>query len=486
LDLEVGQMRDQRGILAHESALEPEARAQIAAIGQADVVIGIPSHRNGRTIAEVVQAISDGVLRYLMSSRVVLMNADGGSSDNTVRHLDDAWMPPNVTKLLTTYPGSNGKGSAIRAIFEATGALGARVCVILEARAPGITPEWIKALVDPILTGADVAIPCFQRSSYTAALVDNLCYPFMRMFLDTDLRQPLMSEFSVSGALAREMADTDVWETDVARYGINVWVPIQALAEGRRIAQVDLGYRGDQSGDPGAALDARFLHTVSTLFRLLTVHRRLWMPVLGATDSFGGKNARLSELPPRRIAFAGDRCPERVVPTEIMPCTRCIHELLISMGSGAERHGELWQHILQPPTLDRVDGLLECAGKARASLAESLEDEGHPKTVSSPSLDFEFPIDLWRDIVIEFAVAYNQGEGDPDKVIESLLPLFYGRSAFYMLETEGLDTGRREAVVEGIVRAFIEARPIFLEQWNRHQSWPLGSPQDEDSIYWLT
>lgn len=478
-------MRDQRGILAHESALEPEAKERIAAIGRADVVIGIPSHRNGRTIVEVIEAVSAGVERYLANCRVVLMNADGGSSDNTVHHVDSAWMPENVTKLLTTYGGSNGKGSAIRAIFEASGALGAQVCVILEARAPGITPEWIKGLVDPILAGADLAIPCFQRSSYTAALVDNLCYPFICMFLDTDLRQPLMSEFSVSGALAGEMANTDVWETDVARYGINVWVPIQTLAEGRRIAQVDLGYRGDQSGDPGAGLDARFLHSVGTLFRLLTVHRRLWMPVVDPPGAAVGSTGRPSQLLPRRIEFAGERCPERVVPLEIMPCAQCVQELLLGMENGAERYGDLWRSILQPVTLERVDKLIKMASQAREPLGEARGGEGS-ETDEAVQPDFEFPVELWRDIVVEFAVVYNQGEGDPDKVIESLLPLFHGRAAAYLLETEGLDTAQREAVVEGIVRAFLEARSSFLEQWNRYQSWPLGSPQDEDSVYWLT
>jgi hypothetical protein len=474
-------MRDQRGILAHESALDLGAKEKLAGIGHADVVIGIPSHRNGRTIPEVAEAVSQAVKRYLAGVRVVLVNADGGSSDNTVRSLEDAEMPSNVSKVLASYVGTNGKGSAIRAIFEASGMLGARACVIVEARAPGITPEWVKALVDPILGGADVVIPCFQRSNYTAALVDNLCYPFLRMFLNTDLRQPLTSEFGISGEFAAELADTDIWETDVARFGINVWVPIQALAEGRRVVQADLGYRGDQSGDPGAALDARFLHNVSTLFRVLTVHRRLWLPVIGDPDASGERDPRADDVPPRRIDFAGDRCPDRVVPVDLRPTDQCIDGLLLGMRNGMERYHALWRSILQPATLTRVEQLVD------QSIAMGRPCRGvEAKTAAVTGLDFRFPIDLWRDVVIEFAVVYNQGEGDPDKVIEALLPLFYGRAAAYVLETEGLDTAAREAVVEEVVQAFLRGRSRFLEQWNYYQTWALGSPESQDPIYWLT
>jgi len=74
----------------YESSLGDDARRQLMEIGGADVVVGIPSHRNARTIGEVVRAVAEGVTVYLPNQRVVLMNADGGSSDNTSRYLADA------------------------------------------------------------------------------------------------------------------------------------------------------------------------------------------------------------------------------------------------------------------------------------------------------------------------------------------------------------------------------------------------------------
>ena len=54
-----------RGILMYESTLAPQTRQCIRQIGRCDVVIGIPSHRNGRTIGDTVRAVVDGIAAYL-------------------------------------------------------------------------------------------------------------------------------------------------------------------------------------------------------------------------------------------------------------------------------------------------------------------------------------------------------------------------------------------------------------------------------------
>ncbi|MFH1086578.1 MAG: hypothetical protein V1772_12565, partial [Chloroflexota bacterium] len=204
-----------------------------------------------------------------------------------------------------------------------------------------------------------------------------------------------------------------------------------------RLAQVDLGVRGDDSGEPGAALDLRILHAVNIAFRLLTVHQSYW---------------RANPLP-RNIPVCGERQPPARV-----PCPDCCSDLVQALRDGAERYGELWQEILRPETLGRV----------RALLAQRADQ--------AP----EFDLPLWRDVALDFALSYNQGEGDPDKVLEALLPLFYGRAATYVRATGHLSVAEREAVVHEILTAFLEAKPAFIERWNSFRSW-----EDDEDVYWL-
>jgi len=427
--------RNGKGILMYESALSPEARRRLGQIGRADVIVGIPSHRNGRTIGEVAHAVAQGIGTYLADLRVVLMNADGGSSDNTARQVSEVPASPNVYKLIMVYRGSLGKGRAIRAVLEAATALEVKACAIVEARAPGIVPEWIPRLINPVLRGRDLTVGCYHRSACAAALTDNLVYPFLRTLFCRDLRDPLAGEFCLSGDVAAELAARDVWETEVARFGFNAWLAIQALTQELDLAQVDLGYRGPGGGDLGALSDARFLHMVGTLFRCLTTHRHLWR-----------KN-----LPLRRIPFDGGRQPDRLVPSP-----DCVDALIDVVLGSQGKYIPYWQGILSPETLDAVLHLLM-----------------QPRTV------FDFPLDLWARVALEFALVYNRGDGAPDKVADALLPLFHARTAAYVRTTEGLTPVQREPFVEEVLQAFADARPYLEEKWHNYQPWI------DTSGYWL-
>jgi len=426
----------ERGILMFDTTLNADAGRRIQEIGSADVLVGIPSHRNGRTIGEVLTAVAAGVATYLPGERVVLMLADGGSSDNTVRLVEDEPVPGNVEKLLVAYEGPLGKGTAVRAILEASGRLGVKACMVVEARAPGITPEWVPLLLTPILHGDDLVMGCYRRSAHAASLTDNLAYPFLRMFLNADLREPLASEFALAGRLADQLAGADVWETDVCRFGVNAWIATHSLVQGYRISQVDLGFRGEGSGPPGAPLDARVIHVFAILFRILTTHRRLWQ----------GNPA------PIHVPFRGER-----LLGETIASPDCVQALTEALTLGYERYGEAWERLLSGETYLEVERL--CA-----------QPRGEPS----------FSPELWARVALEFGVVYNEGEGDPDRIVEALLPLFYGRTATYIRETEGLSLEERERIVEDIVQSFLGARPAFNDLWGRSFS-RLG----DVTSYWI-
>lgn len=424
-------------ILQYESSLSREALRRIRQIESTDLLIGIPSHRNGRTLGEVMDALVEGVATYLSGYRVVLMNADGGSSDNTIKHLVDAALPDNVQLFLTQYEGLNGKGTAIRSILETAGRLKAAACLVVEARAPGIKPEWFPALINPILQGDQMVMGCYHRHAYDASLTENLAYPFLRVFLGAELREPLAPEFCVSGELAMQLAACDVWETHVARFGVNAWLSIYALTEHLRLAQVDLGYRGLGGGEPAALGDLRYLHTFGTLFRMLIVNRRTWQALAQPTPTpFRGGRAVVDQVAP--------------VPDHV--------ELLVgAFREGLDEYLADWRSILQPQTREQV-----------LSLAEQ------------PLHSFAFPVELWVRVIYEFATVYNKGEGDPDQVVEALLPIYYARTAAYIHQTRGLTPIQREPLVQEIVDALLADRPYFARIWDAYQDW-----EDDVTRHWL-
>jgi len=63
--------------------LPPEALQRVREAGQADIVVGIPSYNNARTIGHVLRAVQAGLAKYFPQARSLIVNSDGGSQDHT-------------------------------------------------------------------------------------------------------------------------------------------------------------------------------------------------------------------------------------------------------------------------------------------------------------------------------------------------------------------------------------------------------------------
>jgi len=66
-----------------QNLLSQEALAAVRSIKEAEIVIGIPSFQNVRTVEHVVRAAHAGLAKHFAHYSSVIINSDGGSSDGT-------------------------------------------------------------------------------------------------------------------------------------------------------------------------------------------------------------------------------------------------------------------------------------------------------------------------------------------------------------------------------------------------------------------
>src|ERR1700693_6588809 len=69
--------------LAEETFLTDDFLRQLINFGEVDILVGLPTHNNAKTIGSIVHAIQSGILRGFSRERAVIINADGGSRDGT-------------------------------------------------------------------------------------------------------------------------------------------------------------------------------------------------------------------------------------------------------------------------------------------------------------------------------------------------------------------------------------------------------------------
>ena len=412
--------------------LTPPTEARIQDIGSAEVLVGIPSYNNADTVAHVVRAVSVGLAKHFPGRRAVLVNSDGGSSDQTpaivartaidFEHLFIADQQSILHRIVTPYHGLPGKGSAFRTIFEIARRLNARACAVVDADLRSISPEWIELLLRPILEeGYDYVAPYYLRHKYDGTITNSLAYPLTRALYGQRVRQPIGGEFGFSGALAVHYLDQHVWESEVARFGIDIWMTTEAIASGARICQSFLGAKIHNPKDPSADLSAMLMQVMGALFALMEKHEMLW--------------ARLEGSQP--VPLFGFTYEVGVEPVHVN-----MERMVLHYRQGLADLEPIWRQILSDDTFSQLRDLQGTSNN-----------------------DCRIPDELWVQVVYDAAIAHRKRIIRRDHLLKALTPLYLGRTASFVHATQGLTSVEAEQKIEALCHTFERMKPYLVERW---------------------
>jgi glycosyltransferase involved in cell wall biosynthesis len=413
--------------------LSEDVKKTIGDLATADIVVGIASFNNSHTINHVVSAVDAGLAKYFPMERSVIINSDGGSTDGTPRIVRDARFDHKTVflsqtlspahRISTPYHGLPGKGSAFRTVFETAVSLGAKACCVVDADLRSITPEWMELLLVPVMReGYDFVAPLYSRHKYDGSITNSIIYPMTRTLYGKRIRQPIGGEFGFSGRLADfYLSNQDVWETDVSRFGIDIWMTTEAIAGGFNLCQVNLGAKIHDPKDPGTDLSDMFVQVMSSFFTLTERHYEHWKDVTKTVEvpTFGFKY------------YAG-----------LEPINVNVAMMIDHLKLGVENLKGVWESFIVGDTIR----ILESLAKKR------------PR-------NFRFPAELWVSIVFEFVLAYHHQKIATEHLIKSLIPLYMGRNASFFLEVTRLNNDEAEDVIEELCVEFEKQRRYLLEAW---------------------
>jgi hypothetical protein len=449
------------------TTLTPAIREQIARLGKADIMVGIPSFKNAATIGYVVRAAHAGLVQYFPELKPVLINSDAGSPDGTQRVVVETEPPDYVESILLvrptnrldrvtlTYPeidGVGGKGAALRTIFEIAAALEVQALVVVDSDLRSIVPEWIELLAGPILKGGyDFTTPLYARYKYDGTITNTVTYPLTRALYGHRIRQPIGGDFGVSGDLVRHYLELDDWTDDISKFGIDIWMTTSALIGGYAVCQTRLGAKVHDPKDPGADLGPMFRQVVGTILDLAATHPEAWMGVRGSHDTPVYGFERIIDPPPLEVNAI---------------------RLLSEFHTGSLTLADTWRAMLEPSNLAMVLALGEEAGTLADSAARKLglTGEGSASTVGTLEMAetlsaFTFPDDLWARVIYDLIIATRRGALDTGQMVAALVPIYFGRVASFVIENRHLTTADAEERVERQARQFELLKPYLVDRW---------------------
>jgi glycosyltransferase involved in cell wall biosynthesis len=410
-----------------------EAKKTIGDLVTADIVVGIASFNNAKTINHVVSAIDAGLAKYFPTDRSVIINSDGGSTDGTPQVVKDASFDHKTVFLSQTlspaqrisipYHGIPGKGSAFRTVFETAVSLGAKACCVVDADLRSITPEWIELLLVPVIKeGYDFVAPLYSRHKYDWTITNSIIYPMTRGLYGKRIRQPIGGEFGFSGRLADfYLANQDVWETDVSRFGIDIWMTTEAIAGGFNLCQAYLGAKIHDPKDPGTDLSDMFVQVVGSLFTLTERHYENWKGV-----------EKTVEVPTWGFKYYAG----------LEPINVNVDRMIDHFKLGVENLKGVWESFIVEDIIHELEGIAKRGSE-----------------------NFRFPGELWVSIFYEFVLAYHHKKISTDHLIKSLIPLYMGRNASFFLEAARLNNDEAEEVIEELCLEFERLKRYLLGAW---------------------
>lgn len=419
--------------MSRGSILSDELVRDLVATGHVDVLVGLPTLDNARTVGRVVDAVHQAFSTTLLRERTVLINLDQGSTDDTVdivrrSSVDDgdtllsAQGLRTIHRISRPYHGLPGKGGALRTLLAAADLIGARCVALLDADVTSTEPAWVERLSRPVLEGrADYVAPIFARHPLDGPLVSQLLRPLVRSAYGYRLGEPLSSEFACSGRFATHCLGEAVWDAPLSRFGLDLWLSLTGLARGFACIQTFLGPRVQAANPRRPAFPEIFQQVAGALLDCLDWHSAFWLarrgseevPIVGAVGAPAGDGTRL-DPGPMREAF-------RLAVPDLVP---------------------IFEKFLSDTTIAWVRGATELRG------------------------ELDFPDELWVKAVHEAVIADRRQTLHREYLLQALFPLYLGRASAFLERGEGKPPEVVAEEVEGLAEQFEASKPRLVEAWS--------------------
>jgi glucosylglycerate synthase len=422
--------------VAEETFLSDEFVRKLTAVGEVDILVGVPTLNNRSTIEQVVNAVQLGLVKYFPRERTVLINPDSGSSDGTPKVVTDSSIqdfrtllsasPLRTVHRITTFcGGADGKSNAWRTILAAADLLRAKACAVVSPDLESITPEWTEGLIRPVYKEQfDLVTPIYHRHKYDGLLIKNIVAPVIRAVYGVKVREPVGGEFGFSGRLACHYLEQDVWHSEMVRSGTEIWMATRAIVDGFKVCQSFLGPKIHVQKSSAQNIVGTIQDTLGALFRCMESQEAYWrsrtdspqpVPVFGFEYSSG--------LEPRRVNRK---------------------KMLAMFQNGVSQLTQILESILSPETLKEIQGV-------------SQQDEKQ----------FCFPDELWVKTIYEFAASYHHSVMNREHLLQALTPIYRGRICSVVLEDQRADAAQIEKKLEALCQEYERLRPRLVERWTR-------------------
>ena len=79
--------------------------------------------------------------------------------------------------------------------------------------------------------------------------------------------------------------------------------------------------------------------------------------------------------------------------------------------------------------------------------------------------EFNFPTELWARLLFDVAVSYKEQVVEQDLLMDSLIPLYFGKTLSFVRKTRRMSIKEAEETIEQDCMVFEITKPYLLMRW---------------------
>jgi len=379
-----------------------------------NIVVGICTKNVEDTIEGVIKVVDQGLNDYFPEKKSLIIVSDGFSKDHTKERANKT--VTTTEKMVLNQVGKIGKGNGVKTIFIKAEEVGAQAVALVDGDLTSIIPEWLKHLIQPILTGYDLVAPFYARHKYDGVITNNLAYPLTRALYGISIRQPIGGEYGLSAKMVKKALVHPLFP---AEFGIDIFITTMAACEDMKMIEAKLGIKSHDSTkdykDPKVLLFPMFNQVTGSILDLAIFCKNF-------------SKRKVADKSVERIGIKEVETPKEVVMD--------ISGYINNFKSGYEEIVKEKNFFLP------------------AEITSSLDKISKNYSVK----DFNFSIDLWAQIVNHGLNYYEQKRDRKGDILEILRILWQGRLASFAIETKDLNMEQSEEVIQNQVETFKECK----------------------------
>ncbi len=404
----------------------------IDAVRSADILVGIPCCRNEKTVTVVIRAALEGLKQAVPGRRSLVLVVDTGPADGSGEAARNVRVgDPDITlhylaaapvfRHADPYHGSEGREIALRIILKAAQQLGVHACLLLSGDLRIISADWIVRLLEPLLLhGYDYVAPVYQRQRYEGTFAQTLLFPLLYALYGRAMRQPLTGEAAFSEQVIEDLLRSPFWNMDMLRPAVDLWRSTAVVAGNWRVCETALGSLDREQSSLSVDVSTLLVQLAGASFTLMDLYHDAW------------KRSSPSEIPVFGVVHEADAAPVTVN----------LDNMIERFRLGVREFMKIWSVFL--------------SREIRAFLH---------KAALQPNEHFRIPDEPWAEIVFSFALAHHRKILNQQHLVQTLTPLYLGKTASFIQETRQLGPEAFAAAGKRVCRAFADMKYFLKVNW---------------------